>query len=166
MLNKKSALCLWLLMTVVLTTPVYAQGGDDGMGQTIQIRTRFSSFSGRPSWLLIIRDVDNGQNIPYIFDVRRGNNSWVALTYGRNYLITVSNLQFSPYGRNPYKTNPYTTAKINNFCQLESNGRVRRGESLIITIDGDLTPYSNTYRCSVSSYRDTNFVIVNPSNTN
>lgn len=154
MLNRKTALCLLVSLALALAAlPVSAQPEEGGFGQTIQIHTRIHSFTGRPSWLLIVRDVDHEQNIPYIFDFRSGSNYWVALTYGRNYLITVSELQFSPYRKNPYKTNPYTSAKINNFCQLESGGRIRRGESLYITIDGDLTPYSNTYRCHVSSYR-------------
>jgi hypothetical protein len=164
MLNMKLAFCLSLLMTSCLfAAPLYAGEGDNGFGQTIQIYTRLQSFVGKPSWLIIIRDVDNGQNIPYLFDIKRGNNFWVALTFSRNYMITVSDLQFSPYRTYSNRTNPYTSAKISNFCHLESNGRVIRGESLYITLEGDLTPY-NTYSCHVSSYRDTNFSIAPPSN--
>ena len=157
MLNTKFTLCLSLLLL-----SFSAHAADDGLGQTIQIHTRFHSFVGKPSWLIIIRDVDNGQNIPYVFDVKRGENVWVALTYSRNYMITVSNLQFSPYHVYPNRENPYTSTKINNFCNLESHGHIIRGESLYITLEGNLTPY-NTYECHVSSYRDTNFTIASPS---
>jgi hypothetical protein len=154
MIKTKSALYLSLLLICLTTLPLCARS-EDSLGQTIQISTRLHSFVGRPSWLLIIRDVDNGQNIPYIFDFKRGENTWVALTYGRNYLITVSQLQFAPYHNNPYKENPYTQKTINNFCQLESHGRIIRGESLVITIEGHLSPY-NSYECHVSSYREPN----------
>ena len=124
---------------------------DDGLGQTIQIYTRFHSFVGKPSWLLIIRDLDHGQNIPYLYDIKRGDNFWLAFTFGSNYLITVSNLQFGPYPR-----------KINNFCNLESNGQIIRGQSLYITINGDLSPNTNTFSCHVLKYADSNFTIVTP----
>lgn len=131
---------------------------DDGLGQSLQIYTRLQRFVGVPSWLLIIRDVDKNQNIPYIFDFKTGNNFWVAFTYSRNYLITVSELQFSPYRRDPYYTK-----KIKNFCQLESNGQIIRGKSFYITINGNLTPNTDTFTCHVSKYSDANFTIA-PSN--
>jgi len=159
MLNKK-VLGICCLLSLFLSS-AYAQPDEGGIGQTIQIYTRLDSFKGKPSWLLVIRDIDHNQNIPYLFDIKRKDNFWVAFTYGRNYLITISNLQFAPYGENPY-----TLKKINNFCQLESRGRIIRGQSLYITIRGKLTPYSDTYDCSVSSYADSNFTIAKPNNIN
>ena|SRR3990167_3243662 len=157
---KKMMVKLLALVWMIFIPICYAQemdDGDNGVGQTIQINTRFHSFTGKPSWLLIIRDIDHNENIPYIFDIRRGTNFWVAFTYGRNYLISASTLQFSPYRRNPYRQK-----KINNFCQLESHGRIQRGSSLYITITGDLSPDTTTFTCHVSKYKDTQFTIVSP----
>jgi hypothetical protein len=138
-----------------------AQPAEGGIGQTLQITTRFHSYVGKPQWLLIIRDIDHDQNIPYVYDIQRGNNYWLALTYGKNYVITVSTLQFSPY-----RSNPYGTKTIHDFCHLESRGRIIRGESMIINISGDLSPNTNTFNCNVLEYPDTNFNIVDPNSEN
>ena len=164
MLNKKLIVCLILfLQCTVHASLSYAQTGD-GIGQTIQIYTRFHSFVGQPSWLLIIRDVDHGQNIPYLFDIKKGDNMWVAMTFSRNYLITVSSLQFSPYRMYPNRNYPrtYSSAKINNFCGLESNGSIIRDESLYIVLSGDLTPNRDRFTCHVSRYKDMNFTTGSP----
>jgi hypothetical protein len=118
---------------------------------SVQIETHFRSFEGRPSWLLMIRDVDHNENIPYLFDITKGNNIWMAAPYGRNYLIAASTLQFSPY-----KSNPYRSKLLNNFCHLESNGRIIRGESMIIRIEGNLTPNPKTYKCVITTYPNPN----------
>lgn len=154
MFNKKIFICIGILCSC-LASLVFAQ--DAGLGQTIQINTRFHTFVGRPSWLLIIRDVDHGQNIPYLYDIERGKNFWLAFTVGRNYLITASILSFSPYTNKPYRTK-----KIVNFCNLESHDHIIRGRSLVITIQGNLTPIPGSYTCSVQSYEDANFTIVAP----
>lgn len=143
-----------LLLIAVLASflsAAYADPDDNGLGQTIQINTRFHSFIGKPAWLLVIRDVDHGQNLPYLYDIHNGTNFWLAFTFGRNYLITASTLTFNPY-----------RMKINNFCGLESNGRIQRGQSLYITITGDLSPNTNTFTCQVLKYQDANFNIVTP----
>ncbi len=137
----------------------YAQMESDGLGQTIQIHTFLHSFVGKPTWTLIIRDIDHNQNVPYLFDVTSGENYWVALTYGRNYLITVSNLKIETYRE---RRNTYKQYKLNDFCHLESNGRIIRGESMYITIEGDLSPNTNTFSCHVLTYPDGNFSIANP----
>lgn len=142
---------LALLACLVITSSAMAD--PDDFGQTIQIYTQLKSFVGRPSWLLIIRDIDHNQNIPYMYDFEKGDNFWLAFTFGRNYLITASRLVF----------NPYTNKKISNFCGLESNGRIMRGQSLYITIIGKLTPNTDSYNCSVLSYQDSNFAIAPPS---
>jgi hypothetical protein len=151
-LIKKLAICTSILFFACLNTPAtYAQGGD-GVGQTIQIYTQLNSFIGRPSWLIIIRDIDHNQNIPYLYDFDTEDNFWVALTYGRNYLVTTSELQFSPYREHPYRfySNYFSERKINNFCHLESHGRILHGESMYIMLRGKLTPNPDTYTCSVS----------------
>lgn len=148
---------LFLFLSILL--PVcHAQ--EDGVGQTIQIYTHLDSFAGRPSWLLVIRDIDHNQNIPYVYDFTDANNFWVAITYGRNYLIEASTLQFAPYRYSQYK-NSYSTRTIHNFCGLESRGRIIRGDSLYITISGDLTPDTNTFNCNVLRYANANFTVVN-----
>src|SRR3990167_6617454 len=157
MLKNKLFYVLWLFITLCITTlPSYPQSYSDAdsLGQTIQIYTRLRSFVGKPSWLLIIRDIDHGQNIPYLYDISRGNNFWLAFTYGRNYMITVSSMQFAPYRRYPWRKKI-----ISNFCNLESNGHIIRGESLYITIKGDLSPFGDGYTCHVSQYADANFSV-------
>lgn len=151
MLIKKVLNIIWLLTaTLVATTPVHSQP-DNGLGQVIQIRTNLRSFVGKPTWLLIIRDVDHNQVIPYLYDIERGDNFWIAITYSRNYLITVSELTFNPYGR-----------KINNFCELESMGAIQRGSSFQVHITGKLSPNPDTFNCNVLKYADANFNINTP----
>lgn len=153
--NLLVTLSLFFVLHNAVADPILADNA--GLGQTIQINTRLRSFLGKPSWLLIIRDVDHGENIPYLFDFSRGNNFWIAFTRSRNYLITVSNLQFSTYKS---RLNEYKTYRINNFCQLESFGRIVRGQSMVINITGDLTPDSCTFSCHFSKYDDFDFTIV------
>lgn len=142
----KKSLIHFLILSWCLTASVsYAA---DGIGQTIQITTRFNAWMGKPTWLLTIRDLDHNQTIPYLFDITRGENYWVALTYGRNYLISASNLQIETYYP---RRNKFKNYRIKNFCCLESQGRIHRGESLYITISGDLTPNSDTYFCNMIS---------------
>lgn len=138
---------IWFLF--ISYSSSYAQTNFNGLGQFIQINTRLRSYVGKPTWLLIIRDVDGNQNIPYLFDIRRGDNFWVALTYGKHYLITVSRLQIETYQS---RCNHYKKYRINDFCHLESNGRIIRGESMSITLEGDLTPNSASSRCIVIKY--------------
>jgi hypothetical protein len=146
---------IWLCLCS-LAVSAYAQG-ENGMGQTIQINTRFHSYTGRPSWTLIIRDIDHEQNIPYVFDITKGTNFWVALTYSRNYLISVSTMQFSPYRRYPGNTK-----RIRNFCHLESNGKIIKGESMYITIEGDLSPNTERFDCHISRFPDNHFTVATP----
>lgn len=134
----------------------HAEIGRDGLGQTIQISTRLRSYIGQPSWLLVIRDIDNNQTMPYLFDIKRGNQFWLVFTYGRNYLITASTMQINTYRS---RRNDFNTYKINNFCHLESNGRIVRGESLYITITGDLTSDGSGISCQISRFVDPNFTV-------
>ncbi len=143
-----------LLISVL--SSCYAYADNQGFGQTIQITTHLRSFVGKPTWLLEVRDVDNNQTIPYLFDITRGSNFWIALTYGRNYLITASRLKFNTY-RSRY--NIYRVHEINNFCQLESRGHINKGESIVVTLQGDLSPNPNSYTCHVMTYGDTQFSI-------
>lgn len=144
-----------MVLLLCFAQPALAQPPDNN-GETIQITTQLHSFVGKPSWLLMIRDIDGDQNIPYVYDITRGDNFWLAFTYGRNYLIVASTMQFSPYRSDPYKTKT-----INNFCNLESNGRIIRGDSFSVTITGDLSPTPGSYTCNVLRFANTNFTVGN-----
>lgn len=145
---------LFLINSLIMSTS-FASIASDGLGQTIQIYTQFKKITGNPTWLLIVRDIDNNQNIPYLYDIKKGDNFWLAFTFGRNYVITVSSMAFN----SPNKK------KISNFCGLESNGRIIRGESLYITINGHLSPNRNTVNCNVLKFADSNFTIVEQKNS-
>lgn len=147
---KKVFLCLSLIIACH-GVPALAQTEQDNFGQTLQINTQLHSFLGHPSWLLVIRDLDHGQNIPYLYDFVSGHHFWLAFTYGHDYLITASTLTFNPYHQ-----------QVNNFCGLESHGRILRGVSLYITLSGDLTPYSTTFNCQVLKMQDDHFSIASP----
>jgi hypothetical protein len=120
-------------------------------GQIIKIHTRLHTFLGSPSWLIVIRDVDHNQNIPYLFDIKRGENTWLLFTYGNNYLISISNMKISTY-RSRYNT--FGKYEISNFCQLQSGGRIVRGESMDITITGDLTSNQDTVKCTILRFAE------------
>lgn len=143
-------LCRFLLFSVslFLILPCQAQFSPV-LGQTLQINTRFSSIIGAPTWLLIIRDMDSGQVMPYLFDITETENFWVIFTIGRSYEVTVSNLKFGPY------------AIINNFCHLEDG--IISGKSMWIRLSGELSPNRRKIICHVMKYRDMPFpVVVNP----
>lgn len=157
---KKLVIYLLTLSFSIAMGQSFALDQDD-IGQTIQIHTHFNAFTGRPSWLLIVRDLDHNENIPYVFDVKRGEDVWVVYTRSRHYLITVSTMQFAPYLRDPYRIK-----KINNFCRIESHGAIQRGVSLYINLTGTLSPYAADYDCQVQKYADPNFTVVdNPSSS-
>ncbi len=122
---------------------------DEGVGQTIQISTYFHSVQGKPTWLLILRDVDSGRVLPYVYDIRNNDNFWIALSWERNYRITVSKVSWGPF------------ATINNFCHLEDG--VISGKSMIVRLRGDLTPVRNTAKCDVLEYKGLPYPIVNSS---
>lgn len=145
---KKLIKMIGLLTLCGALTPAVTAQQTDGFGQIIEINTRLHSYLGKPTWLLIVRDVDHGQNIPYMYDIRRGTNHWLAFTYSRNYLITTSELVFHPYKK-----------KIKNFCGLESMGRIQRGTSYNITITGSLTGNPRAFECNILKYKDPNFTI-------
>ncbi len=130
----------------LLTSLAYAQ--PDGFGQLIQINTDLHSIRGNPSWLIIIRDLDHGQNLPYLYDFTAEPNTWFAFTYSRNYLILTSTLSIEIY--NP-RENRYKKYKIHNFCNLE-NGRIHHDKSISINISGKLTTNANLVSCQTLSY--------------
>ena len=132
-------LSIWLTCSLAYANPI---------AQTLQINTHFRHVTGNPVWLIELRDVDSGVVTPYMFDIKNDDNFWLALNYGRNYVVTASTLKFGPF------------AVIHNFCHLQ-NG-VLSGKSMIITLSGDLTPSPVTFNCHVLKYQDNNFTVVTP----
>jgi hypothetical protein len=144
----------WLvtsLCTLLLLSPILAVADDGDFGQIIKIHTDLCSLYGSPSWLLIIRDLDHGVNLPYVYDFTQGQNFWLALAHSKNYLITVSQMHFYTYN---VRENSYRQYTIKNFCGLQSFGRIIRGDSISIYMTGDLKPYPDTLVCNVSQYAD------------
>lgn len=140
---RKMRLLFWLVIS--LSFSVTSANALSSMGQTIQINTHFRSVAGKPVWLLILRDADTGVVVPYMYDIRNNDNFWLAFSYGRNYIVTASDLKFGPF------------AVIHNFCHLQ--GGIMRGVSMIITLSGHLTPVPVTFKCHVVKYNDNAFSI-------
>lgn len=140
---KKCYVLLWLLISIFSwIMPAFAI---NPMSQSVQINTHFRSITGKPVWLLVVRDANTGVVVPYMFDIRINDNFWIALSPGRNYIITASTLKFGPF------------AIIHNFCHLEDG--VLSGTSMIIRLSGDLTPVPGTFKCHVSKFKDTPFSV-------
>ncbi len=135
-----------LLSAFLIVLPARAE---NPFGQFISINTYFSCVSGSPSWLLILRDIDTGQVLPYLYDIHNENNAWLALTYGSAYQITVSTLTFGPF------------AILHNFCGLEN--LVLRNTSLSIRLTGALTPNRAGFQCVRLPFSNMPFTIVNAS---
>ncbi len=133
---RKCGILCWLTISLMVSMiPIAAA---DMSGQTIQINTNFRSITGKPVWLLILRDTDTGVVKPYIYDIRTNNNSWLVMSPGNHYIITASTLKFGPF------------AITHNFCHLEDSALA--GKSMSINITGDLTPSSKTYKCRILKY--------------
>ena len=150
MTNKFNLLIVLIASLLIANTPASAQHMNN-FGQTIQIQTNLRSFIGKPSWLLIVRDVEHDQVIPYLYDFTTEDNFWLAFTYGKSYRITVSEMSFAPSGR-----------KIRNFCGLESLGGILTRTTLAISIRGKLSPNPDTFTCHVLKYAEADFNIATP----
>lgn len=136
----------WLcLISLLLITSSFA---NSPLGETLQVSTHFRSIVGKPTWLLIVREVESGRVLPYVFDIRNNDNFWLAFTSGRSYRVTASSLNFGPY------------AKIRNFCNLEDG--IINGESYLVSLTGDLTPSPTSFRCKVVKYKGVSFPIASP----
>lgn len=144
MLTRKWCI-LFFSLVILLFSRVAPLKAANPLNQTIQITTHFQTITGKPVWLLVLRDADSGVVMPYLYDVKNEDNFWLALSAGRNYIITASTLKFGPF------------AVIHNFCHLEDG--VLPGKSMTVTLTGDLTPVSITSRCRVLKYSDNPFTI-------
>jgi hypothetical protein len=134
-------LCLCLLNI----SSTYAE--ESPFGQTFQITTRLNSYVGKPSWLIIVRDVNTGQVLPYLYDITTTDNFWLGFTFSHAYQVITSELEFGP-----------PNAAIHNYCHLEDG--VLDRESFTVTVTGDLTPNRLTSHCHVFKYKQFNFPIV------
>ena len=147
MARKKIGQCCCFLLLFLLLFMCHTAYSNQLIQQTVQIYTHFKSILGQPTWLVILRDAESGQILPYQFDIKNNDNFWLAFASERSYRITVSRLKFGNF------------AAINNFCGLE-NG-ILSGKSLFITLTGDLTPDAASSKCTIMKYNDTPFTIVN-----
>ncbi len=142
----------WAFMTGITLTLIfsgqYLAAEPKNLGQVLKINLNLQRFIGKPSWLIVIRDVDHGQNIPYLFDIKQNQDYWIALTYGHDYYVVASEIAMNPYDK-----------KITNFCDLESMGAIHRGTSMDIMVSGKLTKNPDTVTCRVLKYTDPNFNI-------
>jgi hypothetical protein len=146
-------ICQSVLLSACLISMLNVHAQDSPFGQTFQINTRLNSFVGKPSWLIIIRDVQSGQVMPYLYDFNSTDNFWLGFTYGHAYQVTVSELEFGP-----------PNATIHNFCHLQ-DGILDR-QSFSVTVTGDLTPNRRTSFCHVFKYKELNFPIAESSGSN
>lgn len=95
----------------------------------------------KPTWVLVLRDRETGTTAPYLFDFRQSDHFWQALSPGRQYEITISNLRFHPF-----------PAEFKNFCGLEK--KKLNNESISVEITGKLTPKRNTLKCKWMQYQN------------
>jgi hypothetical protein len=140
-----------LVAAMCLTSTLSFAETNQSSGQSIQITANLHSFVGKPTWLLMIHDLDHDINIPYLYDFTQNVNSWMAFTNGSNYVITSSEMTFPPSER-----------KIRNFCNLESRGSTHHKVSMQVTITGVLSPRTDKFTCKVLKYADANFTIATP----
>jgi hypothetical protein len=129
----------------------------DGTGQIIHIRTNLHRLIGSARLSIVIRDIDHNQNIPYIFEIDKPNNTWLLYTHSRNYVILSSSVQINRYNA---CCNQYKNIRISNFCQLESCGRIMKNRAMSVIITGVLSPHPYTYNCRVTPHPTSGFTIV------
>jgi hypothetical protein len=135
-----------LSLCLLCILPVKAESLNP-FGQTLQISTHLSALVGKPTWLIMLRNVDTGEVLPYLYDVREYDNFWIALSFGRSYRIEASNMQWG------------SNIVIRNFCHLE--GGVFTNKSFIITLSGKLSPNQNLSHCDVIKYKEYSLPVVN-----
>jgi hypothetical protein len=140
-------LCQLTLIFISLLYVIGLAKAQSSLGQVLQINTHFQEIYGKPTWLLIVRDVDTGIVSPYLFDIRQNNNFWIAFTFGHSYRVVSSSLTFNH------------SAKIDNFCNLEDG--ILAEQSMYITLTGILAPDPSRLVCHIIKYADINFTVAN-----
>ena len=143
----RKRVCQVVLLSIGLLSALSSHAQNNFLGQTVQINTYLNTIIGKPSWLLIVRDVETGQVIPYQFHFKNTENAWIAPTFARAFRVTVSTLQFG------------SSTFITNFCGLE-DGILSR-ESLFVSLTGTLSPDPRSVQCHVRKYLNYSFPIAN-----
>jgi hypothetical protein len=141
LMRKRYQWGLLTLCSLLCTSSLYAQAA-----QTLTIYTHFKEIVGNPSWLLVLRDMNSGEVLPYLFDIKHEDNFWLAFSKEHAYRVTASVLKFPPY------------ATINNFCGLQDG--VLKGKSMYITLKGTISPDPRTSKCYVTKVNQAQFTIV------
>jgi hypothetical protein len=143
-------ICQIALLSACVFNIFSAHAQDSPFGQTFQINTHLNSFVGKPSWLIILRNVNTGQVLPFLYDFNSTENFWLGFTFSSAYQVTVSDLEFGP-----------PNAVIHNFCHLQDG--ILDHESFTVTLSGDLTPNRRTSLCHIFKYKNFSFPIVESS---
>ena len=105
----------------------------------IEIDTYLHDIDGRPIWTLILRDMTSGQVLPYLFDLRKHDNHWIAFSLSHTYRVIASRVQFD------------NNQEVNNFCNLEDG--ILRSESMTVTITGSFSPDLQGVDCQIQKYK-------------
>ena len=102
----------------------------------IQIESRLQKIQNYPSWLILLRNADDGSVIPWLYDFH--TPYWLIFPEGHDYQILASEMRFN--GKEV----------LHNFCDLQDG--VLSGKSMQIVLSGSLMPASETLRCHVIHY--------------
>lgn len=121
-----------------------------GLGQMIQITTSFPHAYHNARWILVIRDVDHHQRIPYSFDMQKGQHQWMVFTYSKHYRILSSTF----YADANNKLDQPKPVRIKNFCQLKGHNSILSSRSMHIYINGDVLSDPEAAFCQISTYSD------------
>lgn len=143
---------IFLCLTTSLTHAF--DGSNNTFQHALQVKTNVYSIVGKSILTIIIRDIDRNENIPYVFEFTPGNQYWVLPIPSHNYFVLSARLQITKYDP---RCNAYKNYRINNFCHIESRGRILRGKSVDLFVQGDLSPNTNKYSCQVKTYPDGNY---------
>lgn len=138
---------IWIVSLFLFLAPTYAQF-DQSIKHIIEIHTQLYAIVGKPTWLIVLRDVDSGRILTFMYDFIIYDNNWIAYSKNRKYRIVSSSLKFGP------------DQVINNFCGIQDG--ILEGKSMYITLTGAITPDPATAKCHVLKYNDVGFTVVKP----
>ena len=102
----------------------------------IQIESRLQTIKNYPSWLILLRNVDDGSVVPWQYDFR--TPYWLVFPEGHDYQVIASEMSFNG------------TQVLHNFCNLQDG--ILSNKSMQIVLYGNLVPASETLRCHVIRY--------------
>jgi len=152
---KDLAARLGIFLLCLSTQLVYAQNNPqfNPRAHSIQISADIHSVTSKSILTLIIRDIDRNINIPYVFDFTIGHQYWVVPIPSGNYFVKAAQLQIAKYQPS---CNSYKNIRLDNFCNIESHGRILKGKSMQVFIEGDLTPNTSRLKCHANTFSDGN----------